>query len=124
MLLNILIIANLALHLDWQLPSMLLYLYDCFFVDGLVGSQNKHIQFTGQEEDFVKVTAEGQFQCALCGSYKSARKFNTIRHIGLKHGAGSNEIWQCHICQKFYKNKLSLEGHQRIEHNIYKDSSL
>ena len=43
--------------------------------------------------------------------------------IRLTHFPETGQSWQCDVCYKFYKNKLSLETHRRKDHDIFKTST-
>ena len=57
----------------------------------------------------------GEFACLVCG-----RKFNfktsAVRHFRTQHTA--NHRTQCHICHKFFKNRISRNNHRAQEHGI------
>ena len=83
-------------------------------------SSYKHFVFAGCENDFlVKCPSDNKISCTLCaGTF--ARKDSARRHVRLVHMSEEGACWQCALCGRRYKNKLSLQCHQRQEHKIYK----
>jgi len=63
----------------------------------------------------IAATSAGGFVCLVCG-----RKFNfktsAVRHYRTQHIA-QNRV-QCHVCQRFFKNKVVRNTHRAHAHGI------
>jgi len=78
-----------------------------------VGSKRKrHVGMTIRQEDIKKT-------CTICG-YRSERKSNLVRHMGITHGAfvvdldGNTKDFyphKCKLCEKQFCNKSDLRRH-------------
>lgn len=65
------------------------------------------------------ISENGPFQCSKCGKYYS--KLKTMKYH-FKNVCGQPPRFQCHICLKLFKKKLSLKCHTITIHNV--DSNL